>query len=329
MASSSGQLDESQMTDRLGNPIISSDITKAKSVSDTDIEKLARDVSNSDMMAVINLVEKVTEKQMGPVEFSIFDYVGFDPLMIARVFKAYQSHYKDKEETTLSDIKFSIAACLYMGNIQTKAMTRRIAEGRTKLEYLTRKYNVRLGSTGTGIPAAALTFPRIAAAFPVMAIKMAVSVKVKSVLHDFNTNNSPHYLRVMPFASICSSNMDQDLRTMLLEAVNAFSTDMSIAYEVGRCKKAKKEIKYDPIAMAQEQWAFIEVASNSPVPTEESRKALLTQLNISKDYAEISKIVRKYRSIMGKKTEKEVEVLDEKEFSNRLTAYISSETSSL
>lgn len=314
------------MKDAAGNKIAVTDFEAFSQLKDAELEKLAKAISDETVEEVIKKVEALTDKDYSAVEFSIFDYIGFDPLMIARVMKAYQTHYKESDELLLSDIKFSIAACLYMGNLQAKAINRRGMEGRVKLEYLARKYGIRMGSQGTGIPSTALTFPRVAASFPVLAIRMAQKIPPKAVNLEFRSILAPPYMRLTPFGSLCSAHMDSELRLLLLEACNAHGSDMAIAYEKGRQKKKNKgkEIKYDPVAIAHDQWAFMEIAAGSPVPSESVKKGLLTSLNLGKDYANIADLVKNYRAILQKQELDKVSVLSKEEFDNRLSTYVTS-----
>jgi len=312
------------MTDGLGNPIATSDLESKKALGKDEIEALVKKVADSKLKNLVKEVESITEKEVEPMQFNIFDFQGFDPNVIISVFVVISEHFGDTMKIMLSDIKFAIAACLYMGNIQQKALTKRKAEGRAKLEFLAQKYNIMMGSTGTGISAETVTFPRVVASFPVLAIKMANAIPPKAVNREFMSTSVPSYMRLSPFASLCSALMKSELRLFLMEACNAHGSDMSIAYEVGRLKKAKKELKYDPISLANDQWAFVEVASESPVPLEDSKKSLLTSLNISKDYSSLEKVVKNYRAIMTKKKSEDITVISKKEFDEMLGEYISS-----
>jgi len=313
----------SSMVDATGKPIAPVVLKDFKEVGDKDLEALVKSITDGEVNKIIKAVEGITEKDMTALEFSIFDFVGFDPFMVSKVLAFYQKHYNDTQENLLSDIRFSIAACLYMGNLQYKSLSRRALEGRSKIEYLARKYGIRTGSHGTGIPATALTFPRIAAAYPALAVRMAAKLPPKTVNLDFKSALAPPYIRLTSFGSLCSVTMPQDLRLFLLEACNSYGADMAIAYERGRKKAKHLEVKYDPIAIAHDQWAFMEVASNSPVPDEETRKGLLTSLNMTSDYNKLAELVANYRSIVEKKPLADVKVMSSGEFSDSLGSYLS------
>lgn len=312
------------LKDGQGKPIVLTDLTRLKSLSKEEIEKLVKGIERGKIQDVVKSVEKLEGDDIGPMAFSIFDFVGFDPFSIIAVIKIICDHYKDSEDVMMSDIRFSIAACLYMGNIQDKALTKRAAEGRAKIDYLSAKYNMVTGSTGSGMSGETVTFPRVAASFPVLSIKMAHKISPKAVNLEFLSGSIPGYMRLSPFASLCSPLMKTELRVFLMEACNAHGSDMSIAYEKGRLKKAKKEIKYDAVQLATDQWSFVEVASSSPVPAEDSKKSLLSKLNIMKDYDDIEKVVRNYRAILGKKKIEDVSMPEKKLLEEQLSDYLSS-----
>jgi len=312
------------LKDGLGKPIVLTDLTKTKALSKEEIERLVKSIERGRITDVVTSVEKLEGDEIGPMAFSIFDFVGFDPFAIIAVIKIICDHYKDPEEVMMSDIRFSIAACLYMGNIQTKALTKRAAEGRAKIEYLAAKYNMVTGSTGSGMSGETVTFPRVAASFPVLAIKMAMKVSPKAVNLEFMSGGVPGYMRLSPFASLCSPLMKADLRLFLMEACNAHGSDMAIAYEKGRQKKAKREVRYDVVQLATDQWAFIEVASASPVPSEESKKSLLSKLNVMKDYKDLEMVVKNYRAICGKKKIEDVVMVGRDVLEDQLSEYLSS-----
>lgn len=312
------------MVDKLGNKIWRTNTDKAGEMTPEKVSEMVQNVTDSEVASTVSLVERIPSGAQDRMEFSIFDFVGFDPLMVVRVLKAYQKFYTDKDDDLMSDVRFSIAATIYMGNLQTKALTRRAQEGRTKIEYLTRKYNVRTGSQGAGLPQEALTFPRIAASFPVLAIRMAVTCPPKAVDIEFKGKQVPACMRLTPFGSLCSPGMDADLRLFLMEASNAHGSDMALAYERGRCKKAKTEFKPNPKAVSEDQWAFMEVAADSSVPEEDMKKAILTELNLAQYYGDLAEVVANYRSKVSGKAVGAGEVLSKANFEKLLSDYIAS-----
>jgi hypothetical protein len=308
--------------DGLKNPIETTDLSKKPKLSPEDLRKLVSNISTNDWKKLIQNIEKITAKDINPMEFSIFDYQGFDPIKIIAMMKAISDYYGDTEAIFISDVRFSIAACLYMGNLQDKATTKRSEAGKAKISFLMEKYGIQRGSTGTGINAETITFPRITSAFPVFSVTMASRLQPKAVNLDFISREIPGFMRLNAFCALCSDRMSMRLRTILLECSNAYSADMSIAYEKGKLKKAKKEVKYDAVDIARDQWAFAEIASNSPVPDESSKISMILRLDLPKHYDDISKVVKNYRSKMNKVDIMTVDLLSKKEFEDDITDFV-------
>jgi hypothetical protein len=317
------------MVDRIGGKVWRTDTSKSGEMTPEKVMEMIRDVSDSDVASTISEVESIKTSDTDHTEFSIFDFIGFDPRVIVKVLRAYQTHYKEGNDHLFSDIRFSIAAVLYMGNLQTKSMTRRALEGKTKIEYLTTKYNIRTGTQGAGIPAEALTFPRIAASFPALAIRMAARLTPSAVSKEFMGRSVPGFMRLTPFASLCSPKMDSRLRTYLLEVCNAHGSDMALAYEEGRCKKLKKKSELTAKVAAEDQWAFMEIASESPVPVEPVKKTMLTELNLVSHFDAISQVNYNYRLKLNDNDATRVSILSKADFEKMLSEYIMSPESSI
>jgi hypothetical protein len=155
---------------------------------------------------------------------------------------------------------------------------------------------------------------------------MAAQISPKAVNLEFNSGLIPGCMRLSPFATLCSPKMSLGTRMFLMEACNAHGSDMSIAYEKGRQKKDSKrtEIKYDVVSIASDQWSFVEIAADSPVPTEDVKKEILIKLNLNQYFDDLVKVVKNYRAITQKKKIEEVACLSQAEFEKGLSDYISS-----
>lgn len=300
------------------------DISSKKAITPDQLMGLVNQIDDKKLQGFIKQIEKITKDDINPMEFSIFDFVGFDPFKIIKVMMAVSEYHGDKVETLISDIRFAIAANIFMGNLQSKASTKRNEAGKSKLDYLCSKYNISMGSTGSGISPEQVTFPRVAASFPQLAILMAWKLEPKAVNLEFLSRKVPKYMRIGPFCSICDSSIPLRTQTFLMEAANAYSSDMGIAYEKGRLKKARKEVKYDPIQIATDQWSFAEIASNSPVPDKETKQNLFLRLNVAADYDDLKEVVQNYRAITQKKDIMSIDVISKQELEEDITTFSTS-----
>ena len=314
--------------DGVGNDVVLTDLTKVKQLTPEELMKLVAGISLAEIEDIIRETEKITESDINPMEFNIFDYQGYDPETTIRVMLSISKHCQDSTSVLVSDIKFCIAAVLMMGNLQSKGREKRSEAGRLKLSYLCAKYGIRMGSTGTGIAAEVITFPRISSAFPSLSILMAWKLGPKTVNLDFHSAGIPSYMRLQQFNCICSPQMDPKVAVFLMEACNSYSADMSIAFEKGRQKKANKgttrDVKYDAASIASDQWQFAEIAQNSKYPMEHQKKNLLLKLKVSDHFDVLQKAVKIYRSVCTKTEVGQIDTISKEEFQQGLTSYIAS-----
>lgn len=272
----------------------------------------------------IQEVEAIKQSDINPAEFSIFEYQGFDPILLIKKMISINAYYKGTAKDLLSDIRFAIAAVFFMGNLDPRKLIKRKDEGKQKIEYLVSKYDIQVGSTGTGIAPEIITFPRVSASFPALSVRMANRILPKAVNLDFQSGMVPYYMRTSAFHALCSDRMDSELRMMLMEACNAFSADMSISYEKGRLKKQKKEVKYDLASIAKDQWEYAEIASTSPVPSEDTKISVIMELDLPSKYKEIAEVVSNYRSKVNKIDRAAVTVLSKEEFDTHVSGFVTS-----
>lgn len=271
----------------------------------TEKEIMAKmdEVSDSDVMTLVGETESVASSSISAATFAMFEFQGFDPRMVVKKIIVMARAHNLSPEDIKKDIMFMVAANIYMGNLSGKALLRRSSAGVELIDDLSAKYSVQTGTTGTGLPSDALTFPRIANSFPVLTCKAATRLPSKDFLgKPFNSRDVPKYMRVGAFASFCKKEMDPRLRLFLLEAVASYSCDQSVVFEEGRLKKAKKSGKdavVDPVAIAGEQWTYIQAASDSPLPEKSVCGSVLTEFNIIGQLDKLIPVVANYRNVVG------------------------------
>jgi len=279
----------------------------------------------------IGFLEVVTIDQIEATKYGIFEFVGFDPYMIARKFLTVNNYYREikgMENETLEllrdDIMFCIAACIYMGNLQKKSLQRRTPEGRMKIQYLVQKYNIKIGSTSTGQPSDMITFPRCVNSFPVLSCRMASVLPSKNFEgKPFLSVSVPKPMRLSAFGSFCGSGLAERTKVFLLQVVSCYTCDQTITVSNGEEKKqGKKPSDYTMTALTAHaaQWDYVLVSSTSKVPRESMKKALLTELKVVDGYEGFLKLVRNYRTLTGDETT----ILTGVEFKQDILDYVSS-----
>jgi len=260
------------------------------------------EVSSDEITAMTKATTEVTISSIDITIFSIFEYQGFDPEAIIKKLLVLQKHYMLSDEDMKLQIMYMIAANIYMGNLSGKALGRRAQEGRDMVDDLCSRYEIRVGTTNTGLPSDVLTFPRIAGSFPVLSCRMATVLPTKDHIGKaFNSLKVPTYMRMNAFASLCHEAIAMPTRLFLLKSVAAYSCDQGIVYEEGRRKKMKlkgDELKVDPVAIAAEQWTFIWTASESKIPPVDVKKSAVLSFNVISSYENLRPIVENYNKIM-------------------------------
>jgi hypothetical protein len=281
--------------------------------SEKSIAKSMDEVTTEEILKFTDTIEAVQGKDILSLMSSLFDFMGFDPLMIIKKLLTINKYYRvekkidtETEEMLKIDIMMMVCANIMMGNLQTKSVGRRSAKGRAAIEYLMAKYQMKIGSTGAGLPSDTLTFPRVANSFPVLTCRTAQVLPTKNFQgKPFKTVNVPKFMRTTAFASFCSEDMSEDVRMFLLEVVCAYNCDQLITVHEGEQKKkkiAKNANPMTPLDAYAAQWDYILVSSTSPVPDPKMKRAILAEFLIDNLYSELSDIVKNFRELLEIKT---------------------------
>lgn len=289
-----------------------------------EIIKGMADVTTIEITSLISKTTEVTISSIDITIFSIFEYQGFDPEAIIKKLVLLKNHYKLTDDEMKEQIMYMIAANIYMGNLSGKALGRRSQDGRDMIDTLCSRYEIKVGSTNTGLPSDVLTFPRIAGSFPVLSCKMAEVLPTKDhVGKAFQSVKVPRFMRMNAFAALCDKKLELRSRLFLLKAVAAYSCDQSIVYEEGRRKKLKMkgdELTVDPVLVAAEQWTFIWNASESKMPPVDVKINAMMGFNLPPRYSELLPIVVNYNKIMQDTTHTPTE----SEFQTDITKFCTS-----
>lgn len=282
------------------------------------------EITEDQIQRLVKRTIEVTVTTIDLSKFNIFSFQGFDPEAIMKKLMILKNYHKLTDEQLQEDIMYMIAANIYMGNLSGKALGRRSQEGRDMVDELAVKYQIRAGSTSTGLPSDILTFPRVAGSFPVLSCTMALKLPTKDMVgQPFKSETVPPVMRMNAFASLCSSAMPEKTRLFLLKAVASYSCDQSIVFEKGRRAKSKmkgKELEVEPTGIAANQWTFIWNAAEARIPSEDIRRNAILHFNISSYYSKIVKVVENYNKIMSD----EGGVPSQSEFEADISTFISS-----
>lgn len=255
-------------------------------------------ITTDDIRALVQTMEAISSAEVRALAGNLFDFNGYDPIVTIKVLIAANRYYREvakladeTPDTLKEDIMLAVACHVQLGNLQTKAVSRRSKEGRAVIAYLIHKYSIYVGSTGAGLPSEDLTFPRIAGAFPVLTIRTVIAYpRPNNQYNHSSANRLPNPARVQAFASLLHSSMEETTRGLLLRCVCAFSCDYSITVHEGQIKKLKLK-RADHILTFEDawntQWPFFEIVSESVVPEVPMKRAMIAELGVANWYTEL------------------------------------------
>jgi len=148
-------------------------------MSAKDMTEGMEKIKTAEIDALIQQSVEIDIMQVDILMFSIFEFQGFDPFAIIKKLIFLKNQYGLTDEDLKVDIMYMIAANIYMGNLSGKALARRSNEGREVNDELVARYQIQVGTTGTGIPSDVITYPRVSGSFPVVSCRMARRLPTK------------------------------------------------------------------------------------------------------------------------------------------------------
>lgn len=235
-------------------------------------------MSQVEVDRIIQLINTGDVEKLSAEEFEQFQYQGFDPK------KVVESLVKIKTEKSISDSEFAkevytmVAIGMIKGSVNDHNMTKMSDVGKENLRLLIGKYSIKLGG-GRSQPAGVVTFPRVMATFPDIAVRLTAVIGPKEFSGGpMMSTRLPNYMKVQVFPAIIPKNLSEEAKKVLLIASLCYSIDQTI--QISRIQNA------DPKTIADSQMNFVHIGHSSPVPDEEVRRKVFNQLNIATDFTQ-------------------------------------------
>jgi len=303
-------------TRNAGDSIRAAEGGRTLNATPEELMDMVNAITPGQIIAFRRAIFKMSTDKMRPAQFSIYEYQGFDPKAIVFRYLAIGQYHKMQPSAIIDDIMHVIAINLYMGNLSGPSkMERRAKEGRDKVAELIKAYNIKVGSTGTGLKPDTITVPRTSAAFPVLSTRMATLLPTtQTVGMPFKTENIPLCMRVGSFASFLSHNIESPTRDLLMKSVMAYICDQSIVFSTDR--KTRKPT-LNPVEAYGKQLTYIQAAMSSTVPEEWEKGAMLEEFKIQDQYHVLQAIVSNLQSLVGLNDP----VVSETDFQKHLSAF--------
>jgi len=262
--------------------------------------------SKVDIERIIQLVNEGDVEALKAEEFDQFQYQGFDP------YKIVDSLNKVKENKTISDENFKkdiftmVAVGMIKGSVNSHNIEKMSDAGKTDLKDLITKYSIKMGG-GRGQSAGIITFPRVMATFPDIAIRLVKVIGAKEFRGGpMLSTRLPDYMEVQVFPAIIPRDTDSDVKRMLLHASLCYSIDQTVQIS----QKQNPELKQ----LSSDQANYTNIGHNSPVPSEAIRKQVFKGLSIADDYSKIVSVLQDYKE----KIDPAFTIMSETQFKSKL-----------
>lgn len=258
--------------------------------------------SKTELDNLLSLISKGDINALKAEEFDQFQYQGFDPM------KVVQSLLKAKKDSGVDDDAFKlhvykmIAVGIIKGSVNDHNLQKMSDEGKKDIDYLLTTYGVQKGG-GRGKSANVITFPRVMATFPDVAVRMVGVIGPK----EFNggpmlSSRLPSYLKVQVFPAVIPRSLESKAKKMLLMASLCYTMDQST--QISQMKDP------DLKQLASTQSNFTMIGHQSPVPANDMRLSVFNSLSIRDDYDMIVSVLKDYRE----KVDPSLDIMEERAF---------------
>lgn len=247
-------------------------------------------ISQADIERVLTLISESDVNSFKAEDFDQFQYQGFDPKKIA------ESLLKVKKEKSVADSDFKkdvvsmVAIGMIKGSVNPRNKAKMSPEGQTDLDRLGSTYGIKEGG-GRGQASGIVTYPRVMATFPDIAIRLTKIIGGKEFRGGpLLSTRLPSYMQVQVFPSILPRDLDAVVRKMLLTASLCYSIDQTI--QISEMKDPDLKV------VASTQSNFVQVGHTSPVPSDKVRKDIFKSLSIHESYDSIRSVLETYKNLV-------------------------------
>jgi hypothetical protein len=263
--------------------------------------------SRSDIEKIIQLVNDGDVESLKAQDFEQFQYQGFDPYKIVESLKKVQDNKNIADSDFRKDIFTMVAVGMIKGSVNEHNINKMSDTGKTDLKDLISRYGIKMGG-GRGQSSGIITFPRVMATFPDIAIRLVKIIGPKEFRGGpLISTRLPDFMNVQVFPAIIPKSIDPDIKRMLLTA--------SLCYSIDQTVQISQLQNYDIKELASSQSNFTNIGHNSPVPTESVRMTVFSQLSVGKAYDQIVSVLNDYKA----KVDSTFVIMSESQFRSKLS----------
>jgi len=265
--------------------------------------------SSPEISRILDLINRHDIEALKAETFDQFQYQGFNPI------KIIESLAKVKSQQNVSDTQFKDDVCsmvaigMIKGSVNSHNLTKMSEEGKKQLTDLNTKYQIQMGG-GRGLPASQITYPRVMAAFPQIAVRMVAVVGPKEFSGGpMLSGRLPDCMKIQVFPPVVPRELNADVKKMLLCA--------SLCYSIDQTVQINAMSEFDEKVIASTQGNFIQVGHMSPVPDDDTRKNVFGSLNLGDEYEKIAAVLRTYQE----KIDPNLKILSKGDFKQKISSF--------
>lgn len=270
-------------------------------------------ISRADVDRVLNLISSKDIETLKSEDFEIFQYQGFDPIKLATAL------LKIKKDKNISDNDFSadvfkmVAIGMIKGSVNEHNKSKMSDAGQASVSSLNERYGIKLGG-GRGQGSSVITYPRVMATFPDIAVRMTKVIGGKEFRGGpLLSTRLPEFMKIQVFPSLIPKNINRDVKSMLMAACLCYSIDQTV--QISRMDKP------DLKQLASSQGNFVMIGHQSPVPADPVRRTVFIGLAVGGSYKRIVSVLNDYKKLI----DDSFTIMDETAFITEVTKYGSEE----
>jgi hypothetical protein len=262
-----------------------------------ELKERTRGIRDDQVIKFKRRIRKWTQEKIDPSKYSYLEFVGFNPEIIRNAFIAMGLYYSMTFDQLIEDIMTIIAMNLYMGNMLEKNRKRRSDEAKKVIAEMAQKYNLKYGQTSTGLDPHVITVPRVAAAFPILTVRMFHVLKPNTLLGmPFLSMSVPDAMRTSVFCSFLHVKLAHRTRLFLMKVVACYSCDQSVIFSSD--PKTRKPTLEAPDAYSR-QWTYIQASASSPAEDMYVMHDTLVEFGVPDKYSTFKPLVENLDQLTG------------------------------
>lgn len=236
--------------------------------------------------SLLSLISKGDIAALKSEDYDQFQYQGFDPMRIVQGLLKVKKDESVDDDQFKSDVYQMIAIGIIKGSVNDHNLTKMSDGGKTSINALLKKYGIQKGG-GRGKASSVITFPRVMATFPDIAVRMVSVIGAKEFSGGpMLSSRLPSYLKVQVFPSVVPRSLNSDVKDMLLMANLCYTIDQST--QISQLKDPDLKL------LASTQSNFTAIGHQSIVPNSVTRLEVFKSLNIDSDYDSIHAVIKDY-----------------------------------